>query len=104
MHDFAFGFLIRSAVLVPTLIIVFAGTWLVLNNRGGLRRDLPFNSSDMRTWPLSFATFEATIYGAIFAAIVSALGDGAISIAVAAAAASLIAIGAVPSLLSFRRK
>lgn len=104
MQDFAFGFFIRSVVLVPTLVIVFAGTWLVLNKLGGLRRDLPFDSSDMRTWPLSFATVEATIYGAIFSAIVSALGDSAVSVAVAAAAASLIAIGAVPALLSFRRK
>ena len=104
MPDFAYGFLTRSAVMLPTLIAVSAGVWLVLNKLGVMHSSAPFNASDMRTWPLAYAIGDAALFGLIFAAVSAALGDGQLSAAISAGTAALIALGPFPPMLAGLRK
>ena len=104
MLDFATGFLARGAVMLPTILLMTVGVWLAMKKLGYLRLDHPFNASDMRTWPLSYAAIEATVFGLVFAALAAAFGDSEFSIAIAAGTAALAATGGVPALTSFLRK
>ena len=104
MLDFAYGFLARSAVIIPILVAVSAGLWLALNKFGVMRSDAPFNASDMRTWPLAYAVGDAALFGLIFAAVSAALGEGQLSIVISAGAAALIALGPLPAMLAGLRK
>ncbi len=99
MNDFAFGFLIRAAVMLPALMIATAGIWLAMKKLGFVRLDQPFDKSDMRTWPLSYAMRDSVIFGLVFAAAVALLGNAELS----AAAATLMAAfaGAIPTLKPF---
>jgi hypothetical protein len=104
MLDFAYGFLARSAVIVPTLIAISAGLWLALHKLGVMRSNEPFNASDMRTWPLAYSVGDAALFGVIFAAISAAIGDGELSAAISAGVAALIALGPFPAMLARLRK
>jgi hypothetical protein len=75
MLDFAIGFLARGAVMLPTILLMTVGVWLAMKKLGYLRLDHPFNASDMRTWPLSYAAIEATVFSLVFAALAAAFGD-----------------------------
>lgn len=98
MLDFASGFLARSAVMIPAILIVSAGLWMMMKKLGVMHLDEPFNPSDMRTWPLSWALADGALFGLVFAAIAAALGDNEGTVAIGAGAASLITLGAVPAL------
>ena len=104
MLDFAYGFLARSAVMIPTLIAVSAGVWLVLTKLGVMHSNAPFNASDMRTWPLAYTIGDAALFGLIFAAISAAIGDGQLSAAIGAGTVALITLGPVPAMLARFRK
>ncbi|WP_041321176.1 hypothetical protein [Hyphomicrobium denitrificans] len=104
MLDFAHGFLMRSAVMVPALMIVSIGAWSALRKLQMMRLDEPFDAADMRTWPLAYAMADAAIFGLVFSAIVSALGDGQLTAAVGGGGAALVAIGAVPLLIAKWRR
>ena len=104
MFDFATGFLARSAAMLPIILLMTVGVWLAMKRLGHLRLDRPFNAADMRTWPLSYAAIEATVFGVVFAALAAALDDSAFSIAIAAGTAALAATGGVPALISRLRK
>jgi hypothetical protein len=104
MLDYAFGFLARGAVMIPTILLVSAGLWMMLKKFGVLRLEEPFTASDMRTWPLSYALGEAAIFAVVFAAIAAALGNNQGSIAIGAGVASLIALGIVPALFARSQK
>ncbi len=104
MTDFAYGFLARVAVMIPTLVIVAAGFWYGLSKLGVMRSAGPFNVRDLRTWPLSFALVEAALFGVIFAAVTAALGDSQYSAGVAGAVSALLTLGPVPVMLAKIRK
>jgi hypothetical protein len=97
MLEFLYGFLARSAVMIPTVVIVGTGIWLMLRKLGLLRLDHPFNRTDMRTWPLAYAAVNAAIFGLIFAAVAAALGDHEISVGAAAGVAAIM-LGVLPML------
>ena len=99
MPEFMVGFLARIAVMIPVLLIVSGGTWLLLQKLGIMRPDAPFSGQDMRTWPLRYAVAEAALFAVIFAAVSAALGESEFSAAIAGGAAALIAIGGAPILL-----
>lgn len=100
MLEFARGFLMRSAVMVPTIMIVSIGAWTILHRLEMMRPDEPFDAGDMRTWPLIYAIGDAAIFGVVFAAIVSVLGDGQLAVAAGGSGAAVVAIGAVPLLIA----
>lgn len=100
MLEFAHGFLMRSAVMVPTIMIVSIGAWTILHKLEMMRLDEPFDAGDMRTWPLVYAIGDAAIFGLVFAAIVSLLGDGQLAVAAGGGGAAFIAIGAVPFMIA----
>ncbi len=104
MHDFLSGFLLRSAAMIPAVVLASAAMWLVLKKLGVMRLEQPFNVVDMRTWRLSYAAAEAFAFAVIFAAVTAALGGTPLSIFVASGVASLIALGVVPILIIKFRK
>jgi hypothetical protein len=104
MTDFAIGFLARSAVMLPIILLMSGGAWLAAKKLGYLLLDQPFNASDMRTWPLSYVAIEATVFGLVFAALAVAFGDSEFSTAIAAGTAALAATGGVPAIASLLRK
>jgi hypothetical protein len=104
MLNFALGFLARSAVMIPAILIVSAGLWTTMKKLAIMHLEEPFNPSDMRTWPLSCALADGVLFGLVFAAMAAALGNNESSIAIAAGAASLIALGVVPALFVGSRK
>lgn len=104
MLDYTLGFLVRSAVMIPSILLFCAALWRVGKKLGWLRLDQHFNPSDMRTWPLSYALADAGIFAVVFAAIAAALGDSQYAVAMGAGAASLIAIGVVPALAGGHRR
>jgi hypothetical protein len=104
MLDFAYGFLARSAVMIPTIIIVTAVLWFGLSKLGVMRPAGPFDAHNMRTWPLSFAVVEAALFGVIFAAVSAALGEGEFSVAIAGAIAAFLMCGPAPTILAKFRK
>ncbi|MFA5955484.1 chloride channel protein [Hyphomicrobium sp.] len=104
MTEIAFGLFVRATALITIMVVLSACAWLTLKKLGRMRLDQPFSTTDLRTWPLRFATVDAAIYGATFAAIHTALGDNTISVAVAAAGSTLIALRAVPAFISSARK
>jgi hypothetical protein len=104
MFQFIYGFLARSAVMLPVIVVFSAGIWLLLNRLGVMRSNEPFNAADLRTWPLSYALADAVLFASLFAAINAALGDSELSVATAAGAAAAIALGPVPALLARKQK
>ncbi len=104
MLDFAIGFLARSAVMLPIILLMTAGVWLAMKKLGYLRLDHRFNASDMRTWPLSYSAIEATVFGVVFGALAAAFGDSEFSTAIAAGTTALAATGGVPAFASLLRK
>jgi hypothetical protein len=100
MLEIALGFLARSAVMIPVLVLVSAGVWLALRKLGWLKLDGPVDMRDMRTWPFSYVMVDAAIFGLVFAAIASVPGDNAYGSALGGFAAALVSFGIVPSLLA----
>jgi hypothetical protein len=102
MYEFATGFLLRAAVLVPTMVVVVMALWALMKKLGYMRLDQPFSGADTRTWPLPFAVFDAIVYGLMFAVSLSVFGEGMLSTGAAAAITTLIALHLVPRLVSRR--
>ncbi|MFT3729929.1 MAG: hypothetical protein QM780_00685 [Hyphomicrobium sp.] len=97
------AFLIRVSALITIFVVLTASLWAAMKKLGYLRLDQPFSATDVRTWSLSFAILDATFYGTVFALFKEALGENPISIAIAAAAASLVALRALPALVARKR-
>jgi hypothetical protein len=104
MLDFLWGFLLRSAAMIPAILLTSAAMWLVLRKLGVMRLQEPFDAGDMRTWPLSYAAAEGFLFAVVFAAIAAALGDSKFSVSVGAGVAALVALGVAPVLLVKFRK
>jgi hypothetical protein len=104
MVGFALGFLARSAVMIPVVLIVSAGIWMGLRKLGRLRLDKPVDARDMRTWPFSFAMADAAIFALVFAAVATAAGDGESAAALGGFAAALVSFGVAPALLAKYRR
>lgn len=100
MLDVVHAFLVRSAVIVPVVMIASFGAWIILRNLQLMRLDDPFDAADMRTWPLACAMADAAVFGVVFSAIVAALGDGQLTAALGGGGGALVALGAVPLLLA----
>lgn len=100
MLDIVHGFLVRSSVIVPVLMIGSIGAWIILRKLHMMRLDEPFDAADMRTWPLAYAMADAAVFALVFSAIVAALGDGQLNAALASGGGALVALGAVPLLIA----
>lgn len=99
MLDFLSGFLLRSAAMIPAVVLASAAMWFVLKKLGVMRLEQPFDTSNMRTWPLSYAIAEAFAFAVVFAAVAAALGDSQLSAGVGAGVAALVTLGVVPALI-----
>ena len=96
MPDLAYQFLIRLAVMLPTILIVASLLWLLLRKFGVVASGAPLEPRNMRTWPLSFVLADAALFAVIFAFVVVWIGEGEWSAAIAGGVAALIAIGLGP--------
>jgi len=104
MLDVVHGFVVRSAVIVPLLMLGSIGAWIILRKLRMMRLDEPFDAADMRTWPLAYAMADAAVFALVFSAIVAALGDGQLNVALAGGGGALVALGAVPLLVAKCRR
>ena len=59
MLDVIHGFLLQSAVIVPVLMLLSVGAWVILRKLRLMRLDEPFDAADMRTWPLAYTIRSA---------------------------------------------
>jgi len=96
MPDFAYQFLIRLAVMLPTILIVAALVWALLRQFGVVAPGTPLNPTNLRTWPLSFVLADAALFALVFAFVAAWMGEGNWSAGVAGGVAALIAIGLGP--------
>jgi hypothetical protein len=104
MLDFAWGFLARGAVMIPTAILTSAALWWLAHKYGYAKSGVGFEARDIRTWPFRFAMGEAAIFGVIIAATTAALGDGALANGISGGAAALITLGIIPALMPSLKK
>jgi len=104
MLDVIHGFLLQSAVIVPALMLLSIGAWVILRKLRLMRLDEPFDAADMRTWPLAYAMADAAVFALVFSAIVATLGDGQLNVALAGGGGALVALGAVPLLTAKCRR
>ena len=79
--------------MVPVIIAVNAAVWLALSVAGVMKRGVPLDVADMRTWPLQFALGEAAIFAIIFSGIAAWARDSSGLVAAASRAAACLAIG-----------
>ncbi len=98
MSGFIYQVMIRLAVMLPAVMITAALVWYALKKFGVMGKAAPFDARDFRTWPLRFLLAEAALYALIFALVVSGLGEGQWSAAVAGGVAAVVAIGVGPLL------
>ena len=103
MSLFVAQWMIRASVMVPVMIAVTAAVWLVLSVAGAMKRGVPLDVADMRTWPLQFAFGEAAIFAIIFSGIAAWAGDNPALVAAASGVAAGLAVG-VAYLLADRGK
>ena len=91
----------RASVMAPVIIGVTAAVWLALSVTGAMKRSVPLDVADMRTWPLQFALGEAAIFAIIFSSIAAWAGDSPALVAAASGVAACLAV-AVAHLLAGR--
>jgi hypothetical protein len=96
MPDLAYQFLIRLAVMLPTILIVASLLWLLLRKYGVVAPGAPLEPRNMRTWPLSFVLADAALFAVIFDFVAAWMGEGDWTAGVAGGVAALIAIGLGP--------
>ena len=96
MPDLLYQFLIRLAVMLPTILIVASLVWVLLRRLGVVTPDAPLEPANMRTWPLSFLPADAALFAVIFAFVAAWLGEGDWTAAIAGGVAALIAVGLGP--------
>ena len=104
MHDFVYGFLMRSEVMFPAVIIVAFAFRFWKRGFGATRSTEPFNVLDIRTWPLWFVFVDSLLFVAVFAAVTAALGEGAYTYALGGGVAALLTFGVAPFILPKIRK
>ena len=104
MHDFFYGFLMRSEVMIPAAVIVAFAVRFWKRGFEATRSTEPFNILDMRTWPLWFVFVDSVLFVAVFAAITTALGEGEYTYALAGGVAALLTFGVAPFILTRMRK
>jgi hypothetical protein len=100
MLDFAYGYLLRSDVIVPAFISVAAIIWFAKRQSRLTPPAEPFNARDMRTWPLWFVFADTLLFIAVLAAITAALGDDVYSYAIAGGVSVLLTFGLAPAILA----
>ncbi len=99
MPDLAYQFLIRLAVMLPTILIVASLIWVLLRKLGAVAPGVPLEPANMRTWPLPFVLADAALFAVIFAFVAAWMGEGEWSAAVAGGVAAVIAVGFGPLLV-----
>ena len=106
MLEFAYSFLMRSEVMIPTAVFVATVIWFAKAKRKFGMRQLagPFNARDMRTWPLWFVVVDTALFVVVFAAITAALGEDQYTYAIAGGAAAFLTFGLAPAILIKMRK
>ncbi len=96
MPDLAYQFLIRLAVMLPTILIAASLAWMLLRKFGVVAPGAPLEAANMRTWPLPFILADAALFAVVFAFVAAWMGEGEWSAAIAGGVAALIAIGLGP--------
>ncbi len=104
MLEFANEFLARSAVMVPTMLLIAAGFWWVSRKRGWLRADEPFTMSNVRTWPLAYVLADAILFGLVFSALAATLGDGELWAAASGGLAAFVTLAIGPMMFARLQK
>ena len=93
MSAFVAQWMMRTSVMLPVIIAVTAAVWVVLSVAGVMKRGVPLDVADMRTWPLQFALGEAAIFAIIFSGIAAWAGDSPALVAAAPGVAACLAVG-----------
>ena len=93
MSLFIAQWIIRASVMVPVIIAVTTAVWVALSVAGVMKRGVPLDVADMRTWPLQFALGEAAIFAIIFSGIAAWAGDSPALVAAASGVAACLALG-----------
>src|SRR5262245_35707353 len=96
MPRFFVEFLSRLAVMLPIVLFLVAGLWLIFTRRLQATRVQPFSPSDMRTWSLRFALLDATVFAVTFALFSTWMADSQFSAGVAGGLAAVIAMAIMP--------
>ena len=96
MPDLAYQFLIRLAVMLPTILIVASLLWFLVRKFGAVAAGAPLDPRNMRTWPLSFMLADMALFAVIFAFVAAWMGESDWSSTVAGGVAALIAVGLGP--------
>ena len=104
MPEFAYGFLMRSEVMIPAAVFVATVIWFAKKKFGMRQPAEPFNARDMRTWPLWFVVVDTALFVVVFAAITAALGEGGYTYAIGGGVAALLTFGLSPAILTKIRK
>lgn len=97
-------FLSALSVMLPTMVLISAATWLVMARLGGLKPDLPWTAADLRTWKLPYVLAEAAIFSVAFAAGTAIAGESGLGAAGAAAFASIAMLALGPLLPNSLKK
>src|SRR5262245_41471620 len=93
MSLFITQWMMRAGVVLPVVIVVTAGMWLALSAAGVMKRGVPLDVADMRTWPLPFALGDAAIFAIVFSGIAVWAGDSPGLVAAASGVAACVAMG-----------
>jgi hypothetical protein len=96
MPDLLYQFLIRLAVMLPTILIFASLVWLLFRRSGAITPGAPIEPSNLRTWPLSYLLADAALFAVIFAFVAAWLGEGEWTAAIAGGIAALVAVGLGP--------
>jgi hypothetical protein len=93
MREFLLEFLARLAVMLPVVLLLASGLWLIFNRR---RRAQIYSPHDLRTWSLRFALLGGAVFATTFALFSTVMADSQFSAGVAGGLAALVAVGVLP--------
>jgi hypothetical protein len=96
MPDLLYQFLIRLAVMLPTILVFTSLVWLLFRKLGTIAPGAPVVPSNLRTWPLSYLLADAALFAVVFAFVAALLGEGEWTAAIAGGTAALIVVGLGP--------
>jgi hypothetical protein len=96
MSDFLVHFLSRLVIMLPVILLLVGGLWLMFNGRGVTRAAPSFNPSDMRTWSLRFALLDGVVFAVTFALLSAWMADSQFSAGIAGGLAAVVAMGVLP--------
>jgi len=96
MPDLLYQFLIRLAVMLPTILVFTSLVWLLFRKLGTITPGATIVPSNLRTWPLSYLLADAALFAVVFAFVAASLGEGEWTAAIAGGTAAMIAVGLGP--------